>query len=72
MLSASGSSLKRDTMYRVSEHSLAIEKELSREERLCAHCPQNEMETELHFLTSCQMYDHIIDKHFSQITQTHE
>jgi hypothetical protein len=30
---------------------------LSREDRLCAHCPQNEVETELHFLTSCQMYD---------------
>ena len=46
------------TMYRLSEHSLAIEKGrrrqtwLSREDRLCAHCPQNEVETELHFLTS--------------------
>jgi hypothetical protein len=45
--------------YRLSEHSLAIEKSrrrqtwLSREDRLCAHCPQNEVETELHFLTSC-------------------
>ena len=53
------------TMYRLSEHSLAIEKGcrrqtwLSREDRLCAHCPQNEVETELRFLTSCQMYDHI-------------
>jgi hypothetical protein len=47
------------TMYRLSEHSLAIEKGrrrqtwLSREDRLCAHCPQNEVETALHFLTSC-------------------
>ena len=48
------------TMYRFSEHSLAIERRrhrqtwLSREDRICLHCPQNEVETELHFLTSCQ------------------
>ena len=66
------------TMYRLSEHSLAIEKGrrrqtwLSREDRLCAHCPQNEVETELHFLTSCQMYDHIRDTYFTQITQIHK
>ena len=52
-------------MYRLGEHSLAIEKRrcrqtwLSRDDRLCAHSQQNEVETELHFLTSCQMYDHI-------------
>ena len=63
------------TMYRLSEHSLAIEKGrrrqtwLSREDRLRAHCPQNEVETELHFLTSCPMYDHIRDTYFPQITQ---
>ena len=51
--------------YRLSEHSLAIEKSrrrqtwLSREDRLCGHCSQNEVETELHFLTSCPMYDHL-------------
>jgi hypothetical protein len=50
------------TMYRLSEHSLAIEKGhcrqtwLSSENRLCAHCPQKEVETVLHVLTSCQMY----------------
>ena len=66
------------TMYRLSEHSLAIEKGrrrqtwLSREERLCAHCPQNEVETELHFLTSCPMYDHIRETYFPQITQIHK
>jgi hypothetical protein len=65
-------------MYRLSEHSLAIEKGrrrqiwLSREDRLCAHCPQNEVETELHFLSSCQMYDHIRDTYFPQITQIHK
>ena len=54
-------------MYRLNEHSLAIEKGprrqtwLSREDRLCAHCPQNDVETELQFLTSCQIYDHIRD-----------
>ena len=62
-------------MYRLSEHSLAIEKGrrrqpwLSREDRLSAHCPQNEVETELYFLTSSQMYDHIRDTYFPQIPQ---
>uniref|UniRef100_A0A8K9V0N5 Reverse transcriptase domain-containing protein n=1 Tax=Oncorhynchus mykiss TaxID=8022 RepID=A0A8K9V0N5_ONCMY len=66
------------TMYRLSEHSLAIEKVrrrqtwLSREDRLCAHCPQNEVETVLHFLTSCPMYDHIRETYFPQITQIHK
>ena len=66
------------TMYRLSEHNPAIEKGrrrqpwLSREDRLCAHCPQNEVETELHFLTSCPMYDHIRDTYFPQITQIHK
>ena len=71
--------LRKDlTMYRPSEHSLAIENGrcrqtwLSREDRLCAHCPQNEVETELHFLTSCPMYDHIRDMHFPHITQIHK
>ena len=40
--------------------------------RLSIACPQNEVETELHFLTSCQMYDHIRDTYFPQITQTHK
>ena len=62
-------------MYRLSEYSLAIEKVrcrqtwLSREDRLC---PKNEVETELHFLTSCPMYDHIRDTYFPQITQNHK
>ena len=65
-------------MYRFSENSYAIERGclrqtwLSRENRLCAHCPQNEVETELHFLTSCQMYDHIKAPYFPQITQIPE
>ena len=65
------------TMYRVSEHSLAIEKGsrqnwLSREDGLCANCPQIEVETELHFLTSCQMYDRIRETYFPQITPIHK
>ena len=68
---------KAVTMYRLSEHSLAIEKGrrqtwLSREDRLCAHCPQNEVETELHFLTSCPMHDHIRETYYPQITQIHK
>ena len=57
------------------EHSFAIEKGcrwLSREDRLCAHYQQNEVETELHFLTSCQMYDHIRDTYFPQNTQIYK
>ena len=65
-------------MYRLSDHSLAIEKGrrrqtwLSREDRLCAHCPQNKVETDLHFLTSFPMYDHIRKTYFPQITQIHK
>ena len=46
------------TRYRLSEHSLAIEKGrhrqtwLSREDRLCFHCTHNQVEIELLFLTS--------------------
>ena len=39
---------------------------------LCAHCPQNEVETELHFQTSCPAYDHIRETYFPQITQIHK
>ena len=61
-------------MYRLIEHSLAIERGhrwqtgLLREYRRwhTAH------KTELHFLTSCQMYDHIRDTYFPQITKTHK
>ena len=71
-------SRKALTMYRLSEHSLAIEKGrrrqtwISREDRLCSHCPQNEVETELQFLTSCQICDHIREKYFPQTSQTHK
>ena len=64
------------TMY--SEQSFAIERgchslsSLGSQLFLCAHCPKNEVETELHFLTSCQMYDQIRDTYFTQITQTHK
>ena len=67
------------TMYILSEHSLAFEKGrcrqtwLSREDKLCAHCPQNEVETELHFLTSCPMYDHVkthISLRLNRLTNT--
>ncbi len=47
------------TMYRLSEHSLAVETGqsrhtwLSHEDRLCSHCMLGVTETELHFLTEC-------------------
>ena len=50
------------TKYRLSEHSLVIEKGrhsktwLPVEERLCNHCTTAEPERELHFLTKCKKY----------------
>ena len=63
------------TRYRLSEHSLAIEKRrhgqtwLPREDRLCSHCTHNQLETELHALTSCQSYKDIRNTHFPLITK---
>ena len=64
------------TRYRLSDHSLAIEKgrhrrtPLPREDRLCTHCTENVVETELHFLTTCPLYQDIRDTYFPQFTQT--
>ena len=49
------------TIYRLSEHILAIEKGRRRPTWVSTDCPQNEVETKPHFLTSCQMYDNIRD-----------
>lgn len=65
--------LKRTlTKYRLSEHSLAIEKGRHRntwfpaEQRLCCHCTLSEPETELHFLTKCEKYKHLREAHFKK------
>ena len=61
------------TMYRLSDHSLAIEKGrhrqtwLPREERLCCHCDDGAVETELHFLTQCKKYTSIREEFFPKI-----
>ena len=61
------------TKYRLSEHSLAIEKGRHRktwlpaEQRLCCHCTLNEPETELHFLTKCEKYIQIRQTHFPKL-----
>ena len=61
------------TMNRLSDHSLAIEKGrhhqtwLPREDRLCCHCDEGAVETELHFLTQCHKYRHIREDFFPQI-----
>ena len=53
------------TMYRLSEHHLAIERGrhrqtwLPREERLCSQCSLGAVETEVHFLTECHKYETI-------------
>ncbi len=52
--------VKTLTMYRLSEHSLAVETGRRRQiwlscvEIICSHCSLGEIETELHFLTDCQ------------------
>ncbi len=61
------------TMYRLSEHSLAVETGrcrqtwLSREDRLCSHCMLGVTETELHFLTECPKYTDIRDQYYPKI-----
>ncbi len=61
------------TMYRLSEHSLAVETGrrrqtwLSREDRLCSHCMLGVTETELHFLTECPKYTDIRDHYYPKI-----
>ncbi len=63
------------TMYRLSEHSLAVETGrrrqtwLSREDRLCSHCMLGEIETELHFLTECTKYLNIRDHYYPKINK---
>lgn len=63
-------------MYRLSGHSLAIETGrhrqnwLPEEDRLCSQCDRGQVETELHFLTSCPKYQTLRNKYFTHITQT--
>ncbi len=63
------------TMYRLSEHSPAVETGrrrqtwLSREDRLCSHCMLGEIETELHFLTECTQYKDIRDHYYPRINK---
>uniref|UniRef100_A0A9J8AFQ2 ribonuclease H n=1 Tax=Cyprinus carpio carpio TaxID=630221 RepID=A0A9J8AFQ2_CYPCA len=63
------------TMYRLSEHSLAVETGrrrqtwLSHEERLCSHCILGEIETELHFLTDCPKYQTIRYHYYPKINK---
>ncbi|KAI4904413.1 hypothetical protein NFI96_007497 [Prochilodus magdalenae] len=60
------------TKYRLSDHSLAIERGrhrhtwLPREERVCGHCGSGEVETETHFLLHCQRYMHIRDRYLKK------
>ena len=61
------------TMYRLSEHNLAIETGrhrqtwLPREERFCQLCSKGELETELHFLLHCEKYTEIRETFFPKI-----
>ena len=59
------------TKYRLSDHSLAIEKGrykkawLPRDQRICGHCTTGEVETEMHFLLHCPKYEEIRQQYFS-------
>ena len=61
------------TMYRLSDHSLAIETGehrqtwLPREDRLCQLCPQRQVETQTHFLLQCRTYQDIRTRFFTEI-----
>lgn len=63
------------TKYRLSDHSLALEKGrrrqswLPREQRICAHCTTGEVETEAHFLLQCDKYSKIREAHFNKFNQ---
>ena len=63
------------TMYRLSDHHLAIETGrhkqswLPREDRLCSLCSQGEVETELHFLLHCDKYKDIRASFFPKIKE---
>lgn len=63
------------TMYRLSDHSLAIETGRHRqtwlptEDRLCQLCPHRQVETETHFLIHCSKYENIRGQFFSKIKQ---
>ena len=61
-------------MYRLSDHSLAIETGrhkktwLPKEKRLCVHCNLAQVETEAHFLLSCPKYLSIRNQYFPKFT----
>ena len=64
------------TMYRLSDHSRAIETgrhrqtRLPREDRLCRLCPHRQVETEQNFLLHCDTNTHIRTHIYTKITCT--
>ena len=72
-LSTVGDSKQRQilTKYRLSDHSLAIEKGrhkkwLPKEQRICGHCTTGEVETEMHFLLYCEKCENIRQNYFNK------
>ena len=63
------------TKYRLSDHSLAVERGRHRqrwqprEQRLCSLCSQREVETEEHFLIHCDHYHSIRSDYFTRFQQ---
>ena len=59
-------------MYRLSNHTLAVERSrhhqtwLLREDKLCCHYDEGAVETERHFLTQCHKYRKIREEFFPQ------
>ena len=64
---------KSYTKFRLSNHSLNIEKgrhkNIPKELRFCPFCP-NQVETEIHFLIECKMYQSIKDDLIKPIVNT--
>ena len=66
---------KNITKFRCSDHKLEIEvgrhKKLKVEERICKVCDANIVETELHFLTCCPLYEDLRIRYFGNSLKDH-
>ena len=60
-------------MYRLSDHNLEIEKGRHkkhwrpREERICNQCSSGQIETEQHFLSSCNRYKDLRENYLNSV-----
>lgn len=65
------------TKYRLSDHTLAVETGrhrktwLPKEDRICGNCQTGEVETEVHFLLQCTIYENIRQSFFNDFEACH-